>query len=462
MVGEDGVLGMELRGVLGEFRSRVAGVRDRSIVANPVFAAWFVLVSALPYGFEDYFMFFDMDILGLRWWPTGMAGLNFRTYHVAAEAALAGRDFYLMHPEGWAAVYSYQYPPVTLIGFFPFTVTDWWTGYIWFTGLMVVACIGCTWLLVRFIEGEGLALGWVDVGLIFVFSVMSTHSIASIYFGNINLLLAVALIIGFTGWYWGWRRTAGVAFGGAALFKVIPALIGVWLVRVRSWRAVNAAIITGVGGLVAGVVLFGFQPTWYFFTEVLVGRSGSTDFIGGYPPGGLYYVTLQRPLSYVLWEVFPSADPVWLVVCSAIVGSVVLAYFLAKIQTDMDMLIAIFVTVTLSIVIFPSYRLYLVLLYFPLIPLLYLWEGPGRWLFVIGGVLLSYTFRPGDVLDTLSAYPDVIQTVLVPIATIASVQLYGLILMLLGCARYKRSVGTSGGRAFRELISSEIHRWRAE
>lgn len=453
---------MDLRGVLGEGRSVLASVRDRPVVTNPVFSAWLVLVSALPYGFKDYFMFFNIDILGLRWWPTGMAGLNFRTYHVAAEAALAGRDFYLVHPEGWSAVYTYQYPPVTIIGFFPFTVTDWWTGYIWFTGITVVVIIGCTWLLVRFIEGEGRELGWVDVGLIFLFLLVSTHSIASVYFGNINLLLAAALIIGFTCWYWGWRRTAGVAFGVAALFKVIPALIGVWLLRVRSWRALSAAITTGIAGLIAGVILFGIQPTWYFFTEVLVGRSGSTDFVGGYPTDGLYYVTFQRPLSYVLWEIFPSADPVWLIVCSAILGGGVLAYFLARIKTEMDMLIAIFVTVTLSIVVFPSYRLYLVLLYFPLIPLLYLWDGPGRWLFVTGGIALSYTFVPSDVLDSLSAYPAVVQTVLDPMATVASVQLYGLVLMLLGCAWYKRSVGTGGGRAFRDWFSSQYQRWNTD
>lgn len=408
----------------------------RPLVARRALGAWLVLLSALPLGLRGYY---TNPHIGLGVWNPGEwnMGINYRAYHVAAEAARAGKDFYAVHVPGveWAV---YLYPPITVVPFYPFTLVEWTTGYAIMTGLSVLAGVAGTALIVDYVEDVGRPIGWLDVALILALFLLSTHVMGSIYYGNINLLLAFAFAVGFWALANGRDRLAGAAFGAAALYKVFPALVGVWLLRDRRWVATAAAAATGLGGLVAGAALFGPRTTWVYFTDVLAGRSGSTAFIGGYPVDGTYYVTVQRPLSHVLWTVWPGAPYPVLVGLAVVAGAAVLAYFYRDVRDRRDRLMAIFATAVVAVVLFPSFRFYLVLLYLPLVALLYVWEdGPGRTAFVAGGLLTSFTFRPGDVVELIAWLPDPVYALGYFVGGFATAQLYGLALMLAGCAWYK-------------------------
>lgn len=415
------------------FRSRLAG---RPVIARRYLGAWLVLLATLPLGLGAYWV---NSRIGLATWePGSQMGINARSYHHAAELARAGKPFYEAAPPGtfdWAV---YLYPPGTVLGYYPFSLVGWTTAYAAVTVLSVVASIAATALIVDYVEGAGVQLGWVDVVLIFAAFVLSTHAFGTIYYGNINLFLALSLTVGL----WALDRDrdslAGVAFGLPALYKVFPALIGVWLLRTRRWRTVAVATVTGSAGLLVGALLFGIETSVHYFTHVLPNRSESHLFVGGYPVDGTYYLTVQQPLSHWLYGVWPNAPYPVLVAMAVVVAAVTIAFFYRSIETTLDRLMALLVTVVVMIVLFPALRWYLVLLYCPLIAVLYVWDsGPGRRLFITGGILMSFTRTTGEVVEALGALPGPLDTVGAAIGGTAMPPLYGLALMVAACAWYQ-------------------------
>lgn len=373
-----------------------------------------------------------------------MMGINYRTYHHAAELARGGEPFYDVPPPeayDWAV---YLYPPGTLPLYYPFTLVDWTTGFAIMTAISVLAALAATWLIVDYVESFGPALGWVDVALILLALLLSTHVFGTVYFGNVNLLLALGLVFGFWALLRERETASGVAFGAVALFKVFPALVGLWLLRERRFRAVGAAIVTGVAGLAVGLVVFGFDTTTYYLTNVLSGRTETSEFVGGYPVSGTYYVTIQQPLSRLVATVWPSAPYEVILLLAILLTLSVLAYFYRDIRTPIERQMAIFVTLAAMVTLFPSLRWYLVFLYLPMVALLYLWtEGHGRLLFLAGGVLFSITFSAESVVDALDGVPEPLYSVGYALGGSAVLPMYGILLMVAACVWYKeRSLGT--------------------
>lgn len=420
----------------------------RPIFARPYVGAWLVLLATLPLGLRAYR---DNHRIGLfTWEPSSKMGVNSHTYHYAAELAMAGESFYDVAPPGTFDWAIYLYPPVTVLGYYPLTLVEWTTAYAIVTVLSVLASIPATVLIVAYVEDFGVQLGWVDGVLIYAAFLLSTHGFGTIYFGNINLLLTLSITLGF--WALARKREtlAGVSFGLAAIYKVFPAVIGLWLLRTRRWRAAAAAIGTGVVGLLAGALLFGFRTTLYFFTDVLSGRGGSRAFIGGYPVDGTYYLTIQQPLSHWLYLVWPSAPYMVLVAIALLVAGGTLAFFYRSIETPLDRLMAIFVTLVVMIVVFPALRWYIVLLYLPLVGLLYVWDGgPGRLAFLAGGVLMSITYSSRDVVELFEELPWPLDIIWFDIGAFAVPPMYGLGLMVAACAwyKYRRPEPGEGSRA---------------
>jgi hypothetical protein len=416
-----------------------AELTGRPLVRQYYLGAWLVLVTALVFGLGSYAI---KPEIGLFRWAVGSMesadymGVNYRVYHVVAEHALSGEWFYGISPPGTAEAYRYLYPPVSVIVFYPFTVFDWTTGYLVMTLLSLFAGAVGTVLTVKYVEDLGCLLGWFDIALVFSLFTLSIHVAATVYYGNVNILLGVSFAVGF------WALTnerdtlAGPAFAIPALFKLFPALVGVWLLRDRRWRATAVAIATGLAGLIAGILIFDAEVTVHYFTHVLGERGGTDAFVGGYPVDSNYYVTVQRPLSHLIWGLWPTAPYAVLPLSSVAVCTGVVGYFYRDISTEHRRLMAIFVTVVVALVIVPSFRLYAPLLFVPLVALLYSWRGPqhDRLLFVFGCLLFAVPTRPEYVVDAAAALPRPFADVLTTLGTIATVQLYAFALMLAGCA----------------------------
>ena len=412
-----------------------AWLRSRPLVVRPVIGAWLVFGYALYRGYDSYDRNFNPELTALSWDPGPNVGSNFRTYRHAAELALSGEPFYNVAPpalDQWAV---YLYPPITVVTFYPVTALEWLTGYGLLVALNLLAGLAAAMLIVRFIEARGRGVGWLDLGLIFAVFALSPFSWGTIYYGNINLLLALAFVVGFLALWTDHETLAGTAFALAALWKLFPALVGFWLLRQRAWRAIGAAIAVGGGGVVAGIVLFGWRTTHIFITEVVFGRADTARFVGGYPGDGRYFVTIQRPLSHVIWNVWPNAPRAILVPTAVLVAIGILGLFYVRLDTGQDHLFAIFATVAITVTLMPSQQWYLVMLFFPMIPLLYLWDGPGQYAFVLGAVVLFFNERPGSMIEWLgeTGVPAAIEWAGIGIFTFATVQLYAIGLMAGAC-----------------------------
>ena len=404
----------------------------RPLVSRWAFGAWLVLLAMLPGGLLSYYR---NSRIGIGTWdPGGMMGINYQTFHYAAERARQGLEFYDVAPPGtydWAV---YLYPPITVVSYVPFTLVEWTTGYAILTGLSVLAALGATAVICRYVETLGVQLGWVDLALVFAVFVLSTHAYGTIYFGNINLFLALAIVVGFWALLEGRSSLSGAVFALAALFKLFPALLGLWLLRRKQYRAVGVAIVTGLGGILLGAILFGLGTTWYYFTAVLPDRTDTSTFVGGYPVDGTYYITVQQPLSHLVSSVWPTAPYEVILGVSILFCLGVLALFYVDVHTELDRQMAIFATLAVTVSLIPSLRWYLVLLFLPIVSVLYLWEeGYARIPFVAGGLLFSLTISAGDAVAYLDAGPEWVATVAYPVAGAANPPLYGIGLMLGAC-----------------------------
>ncbi|WP_423750796.1 glycosyltransferase family 87 protein [Salinirarus marinus] len=387
-------------------------------------------------------------------------GVNFRVYRAAAAAALQGGDVYSAVPPGLPSQYTYLYPPVTVLFFLPFVLApDWQTGYAVVTLVSLLACALLAHLLVVVIERRRDALlPLLDRLLIYGYVVGSSLSLPSLVYGNVNLLLALLVAVAVAALEYEAETAravldethetlAGVALGVAALVKVFPALFGAWWLRTRADRPLGAMVATGVVGLVVGLAVFGVDTTRQFFTTVLTTRLEPGLFAGGLPPGEPY-VTIRRPLAAL------GVPPGRLGAVAAAVLAVPVLLLYRGPLVDHDRLVAILGTLAAVIVFVPSLPLYLVFLYYPLVPLLYLVEArPARTLLLLGGAVINFAFQFDDVQTLLSfaPLPTVVRDALTAgaraVLSVATPPLWGVTLLLLGCLAYRyRPLGARPAR----------------
>ncbi len=474
----------------------------RPPIERPFLGTWTIFAVATVLGLGSYWQFLGLSYeLGgaLQVAPDDRLGVNYYVYHYAAEAVLTGEDIYAVSPPGWGEFYTFLYPPVTVFLWVPGTILEPWTGYLVHTAGTGLAGGLFGLLMARYLESAEIAVGWIDIVAIAGFTVIGIHSTGTVDFGNINIILATGLIGGLLALEQSREWLAGGVFGAVALLKILPALIGVYLLWRRAWRAIGGAILVGGGGILASVVLFG-PDTFKRFIEVLRERSETAAFVGGYPPDETYYVTIQRPLSHIIWEgelpaitLAPKA-PSWVVILAAIgVLAVGLGYCYIDITDRVDQLIALQATLTAMVLVVPSLRWYLVFVFPSWIALLYVWD-PGRpaqrqgfmlavgvflvgligwigagmprhWSLAVGGgglaIGLAYTWYgtavgtlfftgaltaaitvPPDELQALvDTGPDPLATITTSVVAIATPQLLGLLLMLGAGILYKWQTG---------------------
>lgn len=415
---------------------------SRPLIADRYSGAWLVVSVSVIVGVASI-----LDFLGLwgvppTWAPDDRLGVNYLVYHHAAEAAVAGEDFYAVTPPGFGDLYTYLYPPITVLAYVPFMLVSSAAGFAVHTAITLLACTVATAALVPLVERLDRPLGWVDVAGIWLFVAASVHAAPTLYFGNVNLLLAAAIVAGVLALERGREVGAGVTFGLAALVKVFPTLVGLYLLRVRAWRAVAAALATGAGGLAASALVFGPDTLRRFVVDVLLGRTDTAAFVGGYPPDGRYYVTLQRPLSHLLWAVAPDAPATVLPVLSVVVLAPVVAYCLLDCESALDRFVALHATLTAALLVMPSLRPHLVVLFVSWLPLLYAFHGrPAGWPFVAGGLLAAVPQWPDELAATARTLPEPLGTAGATAASVGTLQLYGLLAMLYACVEYQRRRG---------------------
>lgn len=363
-------------------------------------------------------------------------------YYHAGRAVLSGGDPYAVTPPT-RPDFFFIYPPLVLLAFVPHVLMGSPLGAYLLQTLLNLATAGAlAVLLCRGIADAGVELARRDRLLVGGVVVGSVHSIPVFVMGQVNLQLALAIAVGVRlvahdrdGSARGRDRLAGVAFALAAAVKLFPAVVGAWLLRLRAWRAVGAAVVTGLGTIAAGALVFGPAPTWTFFTEVLPAERQAATFVGGLDPS-VMFVSVRRPLGALLPEA--SAG-----VLSALALALLVPAVLASardVSSRTGRLVALLATLLATLTYLPLEPFYYALLYYPLVVLLYRLEpGRVRRLFLAGTVTLSLivSYPSVEQLLVIAPLPAGIASTLDAVArtvfSVAQPPLAGVVLLLAGC-----------------------------
>ena len=170
-------------------------------------------------------------------------------YYPAAEAVLAGDDFYpgeVLVPRGQEdLIVDYVYPPLTAIATVPWTALSVDAAEVLFLVLLVGAFVATLALLgVRDWRCYGLAFLWLPV----------TDAVAT---GNVSILLALAAALA-----WRFRDVplaAGASVGVSIATKIFLWPLTVWLAATRRRSAAIWSVGIGVAALLASWAVVGFH-----------------------------------------------------------------------------------------------------------------------------------------------------------------------------------------------------------
>lgn len=355
-----------------------------------------------------------------------MLGVNLRTYLLAGEAVGEPAALYQVAPAGHPAL-TWVYPPVVVLPFVGLAaVVPPIPAYPVWAGGLVLAGAATGGVVLRVVEGRTGRLPRIDRALVVAGTALSPHAAPSLFYGNVNPLLALAVAGALLAAERGRERATGVALALPAVVKLFPAAFGLWLLGRRAWRAAAAAVATGLAGLLVGLVLLGPSPHRAFVTTALLPRRRTGLFAGGLDPAASY-VTLRRPLSWLLPDAPGLVGPLAVLLLAPAVG-VVLAR--APRGTTTGRVLALHAVVVGVLLCLPSYAVYVVFAVPTLVALLYLLPaGPGRRLVLVGAGLATVTVTLGSVREVA---PGPVVAALAPVLRVATPQLLGLVVTLFG------------------------------
>lgn len=360
-------------------------------------------------------------------------GLNFAVYRETAANLWAGEAIYGRTPVG-GTDFTYRYPPILLLWFSAYLLLSPLLGYlIHVAGTLAVGTV-LGYLLCSETERHGVDLARVDRVLTVGFVTVGSYVAPSLAYGNINHHVGLAVAAGLVWLSTGAQTRSGAALAVAALPKVFPAGVGVWLLHRRAWRALAAAVATGVVGLAAGALLFGPARSRRYVTAELLPRASTDSFAGGLASAS-ELVSLRRPLSVLL----PGAGETALALLALAVVAPVVAYCYRGGTGATGQLVGIFVTLAGLLVVLPSFSLYWAILFYPLVPLLYVLPAPAGSLFVAGAAASTLTLKLPDVVMLVRSLPlpDGLSGVLVTgaeaVYTVGTPVLWGTAAMVAAC-----------------------------
>lgn len=311
-------------------------------------------------------------------------GLASDVYAAAGRALLDGQPVYeaapAAHPE-----YRYLYPPIVALAFLPHGLLGQTGALAIQTGLNVLAGLGTALVISRALARRGVGVTRVDFGLLVGTVLLSTHGSGHLINGQTTAWVAFAVAAGLAALDRRREHLAGAAFAGAALIKVFPAAVGLWLLRARARRAVGVALVVGAAGLLAGLVL-GVEQTAAYAEEVLLGRLEDRTFDGRPEPtdsvGGA-----QRQVAALLGLGSPATA---LVAVAVLAPALAAVYAGVDLGDDVDRQAGALATLAVTLLALPLQPRYALVFLYPLAVLLYtLPGGRARTVLLLGTAVSS-------------------------------------------------------------------------
>ncbi|HEY9286394.1 MAG TPA: glycosyltransferase family 87 protein [Candidatus Dormibacteraeota bacterium] len=204
---------------------------------------------------------------------------DFQDYKFAAQQIATAGDPYANFirtrvPWDWSLNSGYIYPPAFAATLVPLTwISNDLAVRIWLL-LIEVAVVVSLLIMYRSIglpsRTELLAL----VAVLVTFFPLINSAMT----GTMNALILLLL----TGAWAAWRsrrdRASGVTIAVAAVFKLFPLALLPYLAWRRHWKLLAAMMLTGIAGIVAGLLATGFDHNLYYYREILPHISAGTGF----------------------------------------------------------------------------------------------------------------------------------------------------------------------------------------
>jgi hypothetical protein len=243
-----------------------------------------------------------------------------------------------------------------------------------------------------------------------------------------NFWLLIAFLTGYQLVEKKQQLLAGIMFALPAIFKLWPALLGVWLVYRYQWKAVVSAVTTGTFAIIISVGVFGSATNIAYSRYILYTRSWTDLFAGGLSPE-MGVVTIRRPISIL----FPYLDPVYMALIGVVILLPILLYYYSTATGQIGRLVAFEVTVIIILLILPSITPYFIFPFAFAVPLLYVLEPPHQHIAGVASVCIVFIADAGNITTLLGLSPvisGVLRTIAWSILQYISIPLIGCLVLL--------------------------------
>jgi alpha-1,2-mannosyltransferase len=195
-------------------------------------------------------------------------------YRQAVNWWLHGHDIYsFTKPDATQGQLGFTYPPFGAVVLVPFAVLPKGLAIALYAVLTGAALLVTTvWLIRPVVQRHGWSLPFVTILALAVISTL--EPIRETYtFGQINILLAIAILVDLLVLLPRGSKWAGIGIGLAAAVKLTPAIFILYLLVSRRRRAALTAALTAVA---ASLAAFALMPhsSWHYWTHTLWGGEG--------------------------------------------------------------------------------------------------------------------------------------------------------------------------------------------
>jgi hypothetical protein len=218
---------------------------------------------------------FLLPLLG----PQAPRADDFQDYLFAAHQIATGgdpyADFIRSHvPWDWSLSSGYLYPPAFAVTLIPLTwLSNDLAVRLWL--LLIQVAVVASILIVYWVIGRPRR-----TELLAVVAVLTTFFplANTVLAGTMNSILLLLLTLAWACWHRRRDTASGVLIGAAAIFKLFPAALLPYLAWRRQWTLLVVAGLTGMAGLVLGLMVTGFDHNLYYFREMLPHLAAGTGY----------------------------------------------------------------------------------------------------------------------------------------------------------------------------------------
>lgn len=219
--------------------------------SRPTATIWFIGVLLLLLALFYVSLIGDEAFQQLRQWPTLHQERDFPSYYLAGQRILQGEDFYSgLQEEAQAAGFEDYFidtavtPPTFNLVIAPLALLSYPAAWGVWQILSLLALFAAVPLIVRELNLSLSPPGWLILGCaVLLFPPLSFHML----YAHSELFLLLLLASAWMLLRRGQEVPAGVLLGLAGALRLYPLFLLLYLVQRRAWKALLAALVSGLG-----------------------------------------------------------------------------------------------------------------------------------------------------------------------------------------------------------------------